>query len=144
MNTDRRTHRKGIKQLRQNDVFVFGSNEAGNHGAGAARQARQQFDMPFGKSYGHYGRCFAIPTKDEYIDTLSLSQIEGYVQGFLAYAKGKKRVTFLVTTIGTGLGGLLHSQIAPMFEKAPVNCEFDDVWKPYLGEDRTYWGSFEL
>lgn len=141
---DRRTHKNGIKQLRKNDVFVFGSNEAGHHGAGAAAQARNMFKMPFGKSYGHYGDCFAIPTKDEYITTLPLDQIEDYVRGFIAYARGHKRVTFLVTTIGTGLGGLLHSQIAPMFEKAPPNCQFDDVWRPYLGNDRTYWGSFEL
>mgnify|MGYP001268191948 FL=1 len=139
---DRRTHRNGITQLRKDDVFVFGSNEGGNHGAGAAKTARQLFNMPFGKSYGHYGNCFAIPTKDEYIQTLELSQIEDYVRGFLAYAKGKKRVTFLVTTIGTGLGGLLHSQIAPMFKGAPKNCQFDDVWEPYLGEEFTYWGSY--
>ena len=30
-------------------VFVFGSNEAGMHGAGAAKDALDKYDFPYGK-----------------------------------------------------------------------------------------------
>lgn len=121
--------------------FVFGSNEAGVHGAGAAKVAAQKRGMPFGKSYGHYGECFAIPTKDEYIQTMPLNRIEAYVLGFISYAIGHRKTRFQVTQIGCGLAGLRPYQIAPMFEDAPDNCWFDEAWKPWLGEDRNYWGT---
>lgn len=124
-------------------VFVFGSNEAGVHGAGAARVAHNIRKMPFGKSYGHYGECFAIPTKDEFIkESLPLRNIQAYVSGFQAYAIGKRKVDFQVTMIGCGLAGLLSEDIAPMFRGSPGNCYFDTEWKMYLGNTYNYWGTY--
>lgn len=123
-------------------VFVFGSNEAGIHGAGAAKIAYEKHGARYGKSYGHHGDSFAIPTKDEVIETLPLQRIEDYVKGFLAYAKGHRKLTFMVTRIGCGLAGLKDKQIAPMFRDAPMNCEFDRAWEPWLGSDYTYWGTY--
>lgn len=122
-------------------IFVFGSNEAGVHGAGAAKHAVDKQGALWGKSYGHYGNSFAIPTKDEYIETMPLDRIQQYVEGFLAYAKGHRKLKFKVTCIGCGLAGYKHEDIAPMFKMAPSNCWFDSKWKPWLGEDRTYWGT---
>ena len=51
-----------ITTRKKNLVFCFGSNEGGFHGAGAAKVAMQQYGMPYGKSYGHYGNAFGIPT----------------------------------------------------------------------------------
>lgn len=124
-------------------IFVFGSNEGGIHGAGAALTARNSYDMPLGKSYGHYGKAFAIPTKDEYFQVLSLQTIRAYVGGFIAYARAHKRQNFLVTAIGTGLSGLSHMDMANMFSDAPDNCYFDEVWRPYLGDLFKYWGTYE-
>ncbi len=123
-------------------VFVFGSNDAGIHGAGAAKFAYQNKGARYGKSYGHYGDSFAIPTKDVDIETLPLERIQMYVTGFLAYAKGHKHIEFQVTCIGCGLAGFKHEQIAPMFKNAPKNCMFDELWRPYLGESHRYWGTF--
>lgn len=122
--------------------FVFGSNEAGIHGAGAAKFAYQERGARYGKSYGHYGDSFAIPTKDEAIETLPLDQIQQYVIGFLAYAKGHRKLNFQVTRIGCGLAGLKDRDIAPMFVGAPKNCFFDLAWEPYLGKEANYWGTF--
>lgn len=132
-------------------VFVFGSNEAGVHGAGAARTAYEKHGARWGKSYGHYGDSFAIPTKDENIQTLSLDRIRLYVDGFIAYAQGHRKVQFKVTRIGCGLAGLRDEEIAPMFYNAPSNCLFDEAWKPIF-EARNdfvkgsfnpqYWGTF--
>lgn len=123
-------------------VFVFGSNESGIHGAGAAKYAYEKKGARWGKCYGHHGDSFAIPTKDEYIETMPLERIQQYVEGFLAYAKGHRKLDFQVTCIGCGLAGLKHKDIAPMFKNAPKNCHFDELWRPYLGDDHEYWGTF--
>lgn len=123
-------------------VFVFGSNDAGIHGKGAAKTAMNEHGARYGKSYGHYGDSFAIPTKNENIETLPLDRIEDYVRGFLAYARGHRKLTFQVTAIGCGLAGYSHEQIAPLFAGAPKNCLFDQAWHPWLGDSVEYWGTF--
>jgi len=123
-------------------VFVFGSNSAGVHGAGAAKEAYSKHGARYGKGYGHHGDSFAIPTKDMEIETLPLHRVKQYVEGFLAYANCHRKQTFHVTRIGCGLAGFKDEEIAPLFEKATANCWFDTGWTPFLGDARKYWGSF--
>lgn len=111
-------------------ILVFGSNEAGVHGAGAARAAYEKHGARWGKGFGHYGNSFAIPTKDMNIMTLDLMVIRKYVEAFLQYASAHKDLTFKVTRIGCGLAGYTDQEIAPMFWEAPSNCLFDDLWFP--------------
>jgi len=122
-------------------VFVFGSNEAGVHGAGAAAEAYKKHGARWGFSYGHMGESFAIPTKDENLETLPIKRVHQYVQGFIAFAHGHRKLTFRVTQIGCGLAGFKATEIAPMFMEAPKNCEFDSMWAQILGDGRVYWGS---
>ena len=110
-------------------IFVFGSNEAGRHGKGAALFARQHHGAIYGQGYGHQGDSFAIPTKDRKIKTLPLATIYEYVCRFLDYAKAHPELEFQVTAIGTGLAGYSHEQIAPFFRGAPANCELPVAWK---------------
>lgn len=123
-------------------VFVFGSNEAGIHGAGAAKYAYEKKGARFGFSYGHIGDSFAIPTKNERIETLPLNNIQAYVYGFIAYAIGHPKLTFQVTQVGCGLAGIPVKDMAEMFIGAPKNCLFDEAWRPYLGDTVEYWGTF--
>lgn len=122
-------------------IFVFGSNEAGIHGGGAARVAYDKHGARYGKSYGHYGDSFAIPTKNEDIDTMPLDRVMDYITGFLAYAKGHRKLTFQVTQIGCGPAGFQSCHIAPLFKDAPANCLFDEAWAPWLSEEHKYWGT---
>ncbi len=46
------------------DVFVFGSNPEGRHGAGAALVAVKRFGAKYGCGEGLRGFSYAIPTKD--------------------------------------------------------------------------------
>lgn len=126
----------------KNMIFVFGSNEAGRHGGGAAKYAREKRGAVYGKGLGFQGETYALPTKDWQVETLPLDIINKYVDIFLHNAKQLKELKFQVTCIGCGLAGLKHEDIAPMFKDAPDNCYFDTLWKPYLGEDKKYWGSF--
>lgn len=114
-----------------NVVFVFGSNLAGVHGAGAALCARLNYGAEFGKGEGHHGRSYALPTKDQSIRTMPLSYIQRHVQTFIAYAKEHPELTFWVTAVGCGLAGYKHYEIAPMFADAPLNCNLPSVWEKY-------------
>ena len=120
-----------ITELKPNEVFVFGSNLAGIHGAGAARFAHKVFGAKFGVGIGMTGRCYALPTKDENIWTLPLTEIQGYVMDFLDYAIENPDKIFLVTQIGCGLAGWTPENIAPMFKDHPNNViipkEFHEV-----------------
>ena len=101
--------------LRPMEMFVFGSNESGLHGAGAARIAVDDFRARMGQGFGHAGQTFAIPTKDWEIRTLELDDISFYVRRFIAYANLHRKLKFFVTQIGCGLAGYTPEEIAPMF-----------------------------
>lgn len=122
-------------------VFVFGSNERGLHGAGAARYARIHRGAAPGLGVGHFGQSYAIPTKDWDIQSLPLTTIKDYVDRFLAYASYCSHHQFQVTAIGCGLAGFTNAQIAPMFIGASDNCWFDESWRPYL-DNVKFWGTF--
>lgn len=103
-------------------IFVFGSNERGLHGAGAAHEAHANFGAKWGQGVGMAGRSYAIPTKDDNLKTLPLEKIQVYVRDFLKYAKQYPDREFFVTAIGCGLAGYKPQQLAPMFKDAPLNC----------------------
>lgn len=134
-----------------NIVFVFGSNLAGRHGAGAALSARLQYGAIYGQGEGLQGRSYAIPTKDgrdggslsRPSQILELRVIKKYVDNFLRFAARNPQLTFKVTAIGTGKAGFSHDDIGPMFCNAPPNCVLPTKWKDYMmdAESRKYWVS---
>lgn len=106
---------ENITHLEENEVFVFGSNKAGIHGAGAAYTARYLFGAKSGVGVGPTGSCYALPTKNEHLVTMSLPEIEEEVQDLLRHAQVNKEQTFLITKVGCGLAGYKEEDIAPMF-----------------------------
>ena len=76
--------------------------------------------------------CYAIPTKDENIDTLPLSRIKVYVDNFIATAKSRPDLRFIVTRVGCGLAGYTDADIAPMFKDIPGNCVLPREWVKVL------------
>lgn len=110
-----------ITILKKNEVFVFGSNEAGYHGAGAARTAVDLFGARMGQGFGMAGDTFAIPTKDWRIKTLPFAHVCFYVSRFVNFAKKNKEKTFLVTKIGCGLAGFKIEEIAHIFWEASAD-----------------------
>jgi hypothetical protein len=98
-------------------IFVFGSNEAGRHGAGAAKCAREQHGAIYGRGVGIQGNSYAIPTKDGNLNSLSLYKIAVYVEKFIEFASAHPEMQFNVTRIGCGLAGYKPIQIGPMFRK---------------------------
>lgn len=111
-----------IDTLKEGEIFVFGSNEAGQHLGGAARAAVERFGAVFGQGSGLQGRSYAIPTLrlpgGDPANRLSLQAIRGYVQEFIYFADAHPEMTFLVTRIGCGIAGFRDEEIAPLFAGA--------------------------
>ena len=125
-------YNQDITELKPNQILVFGSNLAGRHGAGLAKLAMNKFGAKYGVGSGLTGQCYALPTKDHTILSLSLFDIEQYVFFFKQLAKVNPDLEFIVTRVGTGLAGYKDYQIAPMFRGSTENCIFDEKWRKYL------------
>lgn len=128
----RRFHRDGHLPKDKNLVFVFGSNLAGRHGAGAAKAAHVNFAAKYGVGCGPTGRAYALPTKDRQVKTLPLDVVKQHVADFLLYAEQRPKIEFFVTRVGCGLAGFSDATIAPLFSTAPPNCSLPDTWREFF------------
>ena len=102
-----------ISELKENEIFVFGSNLAGAHGGGAARLAYNRFGAVWGEGVGLHGQTYAIPTMQGGVET-----IKPFVDEFIRFAKEHSQLTFLVTRIGCGIAEFRKEEIAPLFKDA--------------------------
>lgn len=102
-----------ISELKENEIFVFGSNLAGAHGGGAAWLAHKRFGAVWGEGVGLHGQTYAIPTMQGGVET-----IKPYVDEFIRFAKEHIGYRFLVTRIGCGIAGFRDEEIAPLFREA--------------------------
>ena len=102
-----------IDSLKEDEVFVFGSNLAGMHGGGAAYAAFKLFGAVMGCGVGLRGQSYAIPTMQGGVET-----IKPYVDEFISFAKEHPELFFYVTRIGCGIAGFRDRDIAPLFSNA--------------------------
>lgn len=123
-------HKDGSTPL-LGEVFVFGSNLGGYHGAGAARAALEYYGAEYGVGIGMTGNSYAIPTKTAQFECMSLEDIQKHVKVFVEYTQNHPEYEFFVTRVGCGLAGNANEDIAPMFKGAD-NCSFPIEWKEYL------------
>ena len=125
-------HRDGTLPT-NGEIFVFGSNLAGIHGAGAAKVAREMFGAVQGQGQGLMGQSYAIATKDQDFNVIDLHTIAHKVKIFNVYTtiSSHANTRWFITRVGCGLAGYSDSQIAPMFKDA-INCSFAEQWKAYL------------
>lgn len=130
-----RFHRDGTLPT-NGEVFVFGSNLAGIHGAGAAKVAREMFGAQQGVGQGLCGNSYAIATKDENFNVINLDRIAFVISIFNVYTQisSQANTRWFVTRVGCGLAGYSDSQIAPLFKQngGAINCSFAESWRPYL------------
>lgn len=109
-------------------IFVFGSNLAGLHGAGAAKHAALRHGAIRYQGEGRQGNSYALPTKDEKIKTLPLHRIRNYADRFKRYARENPDLKFQLTAVGCGYAGYKPEDMYPMFEDAPPNVLFPPEW----------------
>lgn len=111
-----------ITELKENEIFVFGSNLEGMHGGGAARIAYEEFGAIWGQGVGLQGQSYGIPTMHGGVDV-----IKPYVDEFVNFAKSHPELKFLVTRIGCGIAGFRDEEIAPLFKDA---IEIENIYLP--------------
>ena len=111
-----------IRELKENEIFVFGSNLEGMHGGGAARLAYNKFGAIWGQGVGLQGQSYGIPTMHGGVE-----DIKPYVDEFIEFAKSHPELTFLVTRIGCGIAGFRDEEIAPLFKEC---IEMENVCLP--------------
>lgn len=111
-----------ITELKENEIFVFGSNLQGMHGGGAARLAYEKFGAIWGQGVGLQGQSYGIPTMHGGVDA-----IKPYVDEFIEFAKSHPELTFFVTRIGCGIAGFRDEEIAPLFKEC---IEMENVCLP--------------
>ena len=102
-----------ITHLEPNEIFVFGSNLQGYHGAGAARMALDKFGAVWGQGVGLQGQSYAIPTMEGGVET-----IKPYVDEFIDFAELHPEYQFLLTRVGCGIAGFTDEEIAPLLGEA--------------------------
>ena len=111
-----------ITELKENEIFVFGSNLEGMHGGGAARAAYNKFGAIWGQGVGLQGQSYGIPTMHGGVDV-----IKPYVDEFIDFAKSHTELKFLVTRIGCGIAGFRDEEMAPLFKDA---IEIENIYLP--------------
>lgn len=102
-----------ITELKENEIFVFGSNIHGMHGGGAARVANLKFGAVMGVGEGLTGQCYALPTMEGGVDYIAEK-----VQNFIECAKAHPELKFYVTKIACGIAGFTIEEIGPLFADA--------------------------
>ena len=126
-----KTHRDG-DDAPAGSIFVFGSNLAGRHGAGAAKAAAFRYGAQYGVGAGRTGQSYAIPTKGYQLEVLDLSLIALHIENFKKYAWEHMGETFFITRVGCGLAGYQDKDIAPLFVGITDNVSLPVQWERYI------------
>lgn len=141
-----------ITSMTGNNVFVFGSNPEGRHGAGAAKAA-MQFGAKYGVGRGHRGNTYALPTKNlkrNYfeVDTgivygktgeksISREQIIANIADMYVFARDNTHLTFFVSymRVANLLNGYSSLEMIEMFTQGhnvPDNIRFHNSFREVL------------
>jgi hypothetical protein len=148
-----------ISKLEDNEIFVFGSNPEGIHGAGGARAALA-YGAKFGIGRGLAGKTYALVTKNlnaGFVEkstgitykvagdcSVSKEQISQNIDELYEVAKANPELNFLITfqyeTFSDGtpkrsLNGYTSEEMFEMFTKnkqIPANIIFHDSYKEKL------------
>ncbi|MCR4811321.1 MAG: hypothetical protein K5867_01845 [Bacteroidales bacterium] len=114
-----------VRDLQDGQVFVFGTNERGDHTGVAAQTAVERFGAMPGQASGMQGSSYAIPTTGTMRDTgIRVNQ-------FIDYASSHPEQTFLVTMVGCGGAGHSVQEMAHLFWRA---VDIENIWLP-----REFW-----
>jgi hypothetical protein len=112
-------------------IDVFGSNLAGVHGAGHAKDVKNYFYAKVGVGEGMTGQAYALPTKDHTIKTRTLDQVSESLNKFLLFAAENEKKQFFMARVGCGLAGFKDADIIGLLnahESIPENIVLPGTW----------------
>lgn len=143
----RKTYTGLIKNLKDNEIFVFGSNPEGRHGGGTAKIALNKYGAINGQGHGLQGKSYGLVTKNlrkgffdsvtnitydkNGLRSISKQQIIDNIKRLYKLARNMKNKEFLIafTADGKNLNGYSSKEMADMFFSAkpiPKNIVFED------------------
>ena len=144
-----------IKELKSNEIFVFGSNPEGKHGAGTAKIAVDRYGVKYGQGRGMQGQSYGLITKnltEGYIEkrtgdiysksgmkSITLYQIWYNIRQLYSIARDNPDKDFLIayTASGTNLNGYTSKEMAELFKDndgIPENIVFEDEFAKLIQE----------
>jgi len=139
-----KTYKGRIESLKENEIFVFGSNTQGRHGKGAAKIAKEKFGAIYGQPSGLQGQSYAIITKDltkQVHPSVDYVWIRGQIFKLYLFAEQNKQLVFYIAYSGTesNLNGYSNKQMAHMFAlkdmEIPSNIIFEEEFYKLIEED---------
>lgn len=117
-----------ITELKPNQIFVFGSNLAGRHAAGAAFDAALLFGAVEGVGEGLTGQSYAFPTLDRNFKKISLNTLFSARDAFYRCANAHPDKEFLLTKVGCGIAGYDEQIMCDLFRDTPNNVTKPAGW----------------
>ena len=133
-----KTYKGLVTSLLPNEIFVFGSNPQGIHGAGAARVAATKYYAIYGVGRGIQGNSYALITKNlepDYFEgnrgivyptagprSVSEEQIIDNIKELYGYAVDNPENDFMIayTPYGSLLNGYTIQEMADMFSAMDI------------------------
>jgi hypothetical protein len=104
-----------ITALGPNEIFVFGSNQFGRHGAGSAKAAVDKFGAIYGVPIGLCGQSYGIVTTSFNDVSIDVAFIKKQIHTLYEFAFLRHDLTFYVTKVGCGLAGFSIKTIGDIF-----------------------------
>lgn len=136
-----KTYKGVITHLKDNEIFVFGSNTQGRHGKGSALFAKNNCGAIYGQAGGLQGKSFAIVTKDisKYpYKQISKESIINQISKLYIYANLNPDKDFIIAYHGEGvnLNGYTPKEMALMFKSYPIpkNLVFEEKFNNLIYE----------
>jgi hypothetical protein len=109
---------EAITDLKENEVFVYGSNQYSNHQGGAARIAAERFGALNGiAATGLCGQSYGIITTSFNDVPVTIKFISAQISVLYNFAWLRQDLKFYVTKIGTGIAGFTIQEIARLFHE---------------------------
>ena len=140
----RKTYSGMVTSLKENQVFVFGSNTQGRHSLGAAKTAKDKFGAKYGQAEGFQGQSYAIITKDltkKEHPSRTPEQIKEQIHKLYEFARQHSGKEFLVaySKDGKNLNKYSNEEMAEMFasEEIPSNIVFEEGFNSLVLSKKT-------
>ena len=131
-----RFHQEG-ERPKDGEVYVFGSNLAGQATTSQARLACKFFGAVEGIAQGYQGyaphHSYALPVKDERRCRLPLAHLSDQVQRLAVFSRCHREHRLFIARVGVELGGHQDAVLAPMFSEFDLSrCSVPISWMSYL------------
>jgi len=120
---------ENITELKDNQIFVFGSNLNGNHFGGAAKLANEKFGAESEIGEGLTGQSYAFPTLDKEMNKVSIKDLQSSRDLLYKCCEENNDKEFLLTKVGCGIAGFTEGLMKAIFiGGSPKNLIKPENW----------------